>query len=468
MAQQQADSSMPRHADSRKQRPNIILLMSDDQGWGETGYYGHPILKTPHLDEMASQGLRMDRFYAGSPVCSPTRASVLTGRSNDRTAVLSVGHPLRKQEITIARVLKEAGYRTAHFGKWHLNGIKGPGVPIPETDARHPGHFGYMDWLATTNFFDMDPMLSRNGTFESFSGGSSTVLIEEAVKYMAALKDRDQPFFMTVWFGSPHDPWRASEADRKAFDGMDIEAAHHYGELVELDRSIGQLRKALRDMGIADNTLLWFNSDNGGVKYFGTSTTAGLRGFKGDVYEGGLRVPCIIEWPAVIRKPRISNFPSVTMDIFPTLADIAGLPIRDSTYPMDGISIRGEFTGPMNDRYKPIPFRYQGKAAYLENKYKLLTRNHRNGEFELYDLEKDPYEKTDLMDKEPVVAQRMIAAFRDWSKSVDKSIAGSDHLGGLQEPDPSPRLWLTAPEYRPYLEMLLKRPEYKGMKMQDE
>ena len=134
------------------QKPNIILIMTDDQGWGQTGYYNHPILKTPNLDEMARNGIRFDRFYAGAPVCSPTRASVLTGRVNDRTGVFDHGFALRSQEKTIAQALKKVGYSTGHFGKWHLNGLRGPGVPILKNDNYGPEKFGFDYWLSTTNF----------------------------------------------------------------------------------------------------------------------------------------------------------------------------------------------------------------------------------------------------------------------------------------------------------------------------
>ena len=139
---------------STADKPNIILVMADDQGWGQTGYYNHPILKTPNLDAMAAAGLRFDRFYAGGPVCSPTRATVLTGRSHDRTNVQSHGYPLRNQEKTVAQALQRAGYATGHFGKWHLNGIRGPGVPVLKEDKRHPGKFGFDTWLSVTNFFE--------------------------------------------------------------------------------------------------------------------------------------------------------------------------------------------------------------------------------------------------------------------------------------------------------------------------
>ena len=137
--------------------PNFVLVMADDMGWGQTSYYSHPALMTPNLDAMASAGLRFDRFYAGAPNCSPTRATVLTGRTNDRTGVEDHGFALRRQERTIARALDEAGYATGHFGKWHLNGLRGPGAPVLAEDEHGPGVFGFDEWLSVTNFFEVDP-----------------------------------------------------------------------------------------------------------------------------------------------------------------------------------------------------------------------------------------------------------------------------------------------------------------------
>ena len=160
--------------------------MTDDQGWGQTGYYNHPVLKTPNLDEMAKNGLRLDRFYAGAPQCSPTRASVLTGRSNDRTGVFYHGYPLNKSEKTIAQALKTVGYKTGHFGKWHLNGLRGPGVPIFKDDKYSPGIFGFDKWLSVTNFFDFDPVMSYNGEFQEFKGSSSEIIVDEiAIMYQS-------------------------------------------------------------------------------------------------------------------------------------------------------------------------------------------------------------------------------------------------------------------------------------------
>jgi arylsulfatase A-like enzyme len=452
---------------AQDRRPNIILLMSDDQGWGETGYRNHPHLRTPHLDAMAANGLRLDHFYAGSPLCSPTRASVLTGRSNDRTGVLVVGQAMRLQEKTIAQTLQQAGYATAHFGKWHLSGYKGPGVPILVGDPRHPGHFGYDYWLATTNFFDRNPLLSRNGQFEAFDGGPSEVIVGEALRFLDSARKRGRPVYLTIWFGSPHQPWDASEADRRAFAGLDSLSQHHYGELVELDRSIGTLRRQLRQWGIADNTLLWFNSDNGGVKPFAPAVNGGLRGFKGDVYEGGIRVPCVIEWPARIRKPRVSYFPAVTMDMLPTLAHVAGLPLTAPDYPMDGTDILYALTSDTATRRKPIPFRYQGRAAWVDFPYKLVARNYRSGRFELYNLQSDPLETTDLFSREPAIAQRLVEAFQQWSLSVDRSHSGHDYPGGLAQPDPPARSWFESGEYATWIEWLRKRPEYSQLSSQE-
>ena len=243
------------------ERPNIILVMADDMGWGQTGYYNHPVLKTPILDAMAARGLRFDRFYAGAPNCSPTRATVMTGRTNDRTGVLNHGVPLRPQEKTIAQALQHAGYATAHFGKWHLNGMRGPGAPIFADDIRNPGRFGFGTWLSVTNFFDMNPIMSRQGEFEEFLGDSSEIIVAEALKFIELQSQTTDPFFTVIWYGTPHSPFVASDDDRAGFTNLKESSSHHYGELVAMDRSIGALRKGIRDLGIADNTLFWFCSD---------------------------------------------------------------------------------------------------------------------------------------------------------------------------------------------------------------
>ena len=329
--------------------PNVVLLMADDMGWAQTGYYGHPLLETPHLDAMAGAGLRMDRFYAGAPSCTPTRATVITGRTNDRTGTFRVGDSINKQEKTIAAAFGQAGYATAHFGKWHLNQVQPSGDnPMPGDDPHNPGELGFDYWLSHTNQFNLDPVLSENGVAKQFQGDSSEVLVAEALRYVAEQTASGKPVFAVIWYASPHRPFGAFPEDEEPFAALDDASKTHHAEIVAMDRSIGALREGLRDLGIADNTLLWFTSDNGGLpnisygpEHLGIrpDTTGHLRGFKKDFYEGGLRVPTIIEWPGGI-APRITNFPASTMDIFPTLIEVANLDPESINAVHDGISHR--------------------------------------------------------------------------------------------------------------------------------
>ena len=445
-------------------RPHIVLVMADDMGWGETSYIGHPLLKTPHLDAMAAAGLRFDRFYAGAPNCSPTRATVLTGRTNDRGGVQNHGFALRRQEKTIVRALKDAGYVTGHFGKWHLNGFKGPGVPILATDDHNPGEFGFDEWLSVTNFFDRDPVLSRKGKFEEFKGDSSEIIVAEALKFLEKNRGGGKPTFTVIWYGSPHSPMIASEADKAPFASLDKDSANHYGELVAMDRSIGALRAGLRKLGLADNTLLWFNSDNGGLPNHPPGTVGHLRGFKNTLYEGGLRVPAIVEWPAGIKTPRVTKYPAGTVDIFPTIAEILRLPDSALLKPIDGTSLKPLFAAEQKQRAKPLGFRHTGRAALVDNRYKILSLNINAAEpkFELYDLEADPSEKTDIFAAKPDVARRLREALIAWNESVKASVAGKDYPEGSVDPkEPPSRDWVGSAEYKPHLPELLKRPEYR-------
>jgi arylsulfatase A-like enzyme len=346
---------------STAEQPNIVLVMADDMGWGQTGYYNHPVLKTPNLDAMADNGLRFDRFYAGAPNCSPTRATVMTGRTNDRTGVLNHGVPLRPQERTIAQGLAAAGYATGHFGKWHLNGLRGIGVPVLKSDIRSPGHFGFQTWLSVTNFFDRDPLMGRMGEFEQFQGDSSEIVVDEALMYIKQQAALKRPSFTVVWYGTPHSPFIAVDDDKSEFAALDKSSANHYGELVAMDRSIGTLRKGLRELAIADNTLLWFCGDNGGLGKITPETVGGLRGLKNSVYEGGLRVPAVLEWPDVIKTSRITTYPACTTDIFPTLADIVGLPKSASPLPQDGVTLKRLLTEDLQRSERPLGFRHTGR-----------------------------------------------------------------------------------------------------------
>ena len=452
--------------------PHIVLVMADDQGWAQTGYYQHPVLKTPNLDAMAAGGLRFDRFYAGAPVCSPTRASVLTGRANDRTGVESHGYALRRQEITLAQILADNGYATGHFGKWHLNGLRGPGVPVLKSDDHNPGEFGFQTWLSVTNFFDRDPILSRQGTFEEFQGDSSEIVVEQAIRFIAEHHEK-QPTFTVIWFGSPHNPFKATDQDMAPFDDLNTESRKHYGELVAMDRSIGTLLGALGELHLRENTLVWFCSDNGGLPKIEPSTVGNLRGNKGTIYEGGLRVPAIIQWPAMIKQPRITSYPATVLDILPTILDIDAIPYPDPDRPLDGISLLPLMEREIGRRERPIPFRYQGKAAWIDNDMKLLSNDLKGNDqkgndrkvakFELYDLNADPSESTNLITKRPDVATEMQEALLRWNDSVEQSVAGQDYPEGRVDPsEPAPRFWTDVDSYRPYFEQWKDRWEYQS------
>jgi arylsulfatase A-like enzyme len=443
-------------------KPHIIFVMADDMGWGQTGYRNHPVLKTPHLDAMAAAGLRFERFYAGGPVCSPTRASVLTGRSPDRSGVLTHGYALRGQEKTIAQALKHAGYVTGHFGKWHLNGFKGPGAPILTDDLRSPGAFGFDEWVSVTNFYDVDPLMSRAGKIEPFTGDSSEVAVAEAVKFLDKHRNSGQPLFAVVWFGSPHSPFKALPEDKASFASLNEASANHYGELVAMDRAVGDLRSKLREFDLAKNTLLVFCSDNGGLPEITPDTVGGLRGNKGSVYEGGLRVPGIIEWPAVV-APRVTNYPACTMDLFPTVADLLGLPDEVFVQPLDGISLQPLLTQELTERPQAIPFRFGQKLALVDNRFKLLNNNRRQDQFELYDLSADPQETQNVSGDHPEVFARMKQDLLTWNEAVESSFAGKDYPEGrVAPPDPPSIFWYDAPQYAPYLSQWKDRWEFKS------
>ncbi len=448
-------------------KPNIVLVMADDQGWGQVGYAGHPVLKTPNLDAMAANGLRFNRFYAAGPVCSPTRASVLTGRTHVRTGVPTHGHNLCLQEKTLPLALKQAGYATGHFGKWHLNGVRGPGVPILGDDANHPGRYGFDEWLSASNFYDRDPLLSRNGKFEEFKGDSSVIVVGEALKFMKRRKEIGSPFLTVIWYGSPHNPQRAVARDLDRFPGIaNKNLANHLGEIVGIDRSIGQLRKGLRDLGIEKDTLVWYCSDNGGLT-IDPDAVGNLRGHKGSMFEGGIRVPGIIEWPGRIR-PAVTDFPASTMDIFPTIVDLLGLPTKALLDVRDGESIADLFKGKSPGRTHGIPFRFTKNAALIDGDYKLITTNQGRDIWELYNLKDDPGETSNLSEEHPERFARMLAEAKAMLASVDASAAGEDYPEGRVVQPPRNAFWHTLDEYQPHLERFFKRPEYAGQRKKAE
>ncbi len=452
-------------------RPNIVLMMADDQGWGETGYNGHPHLQTPVLDKMARSALRLDRFYAASPVCSPTRASVMTGRHANRSGAFAPNWSTRPQEVTLAHILKQAGYRTGHFGKWHLGAVK-------RESPLNPNRMGFDENLSHDNFFEMNPPLSRNGAPPKIiPGESSEIVVNAAVEFATSVQRANEPFFIVMWFGSPHGPYSGLDKDVGLYSDVPSEdMRRRFAEITAMDRAIGTFREALRNLGVADNTLLWFNSDNGiPIANENDSFNGGWRGTKGAVYEGGLRVPAIIEWPAIIKSPRTTSVPCVTSDILPTVLDLLGLEHPFPDRPLDGVSLRSLIVdGMMETRPSPmgfwkydsagekknerwvgeelsrgttpttkqanIDFRnfkhptartsdFGGEAAWIDNRYKLVTGQARRGppRTELYDLQADPKETRDVSIQHPDLVKRMTDQLHAWQRSVERSLSGADY-----------------------------------------
>lgn len=448
------------------ERPNIILAMADDQGWGDMAYNGHPVLKTPNFDKMAASGLRFDRFYAAAPVCSPTRGSVLTGRHPNRFGCFSWGYSLRPQEITVAEALKRSGYRTGHFGKWHLGSVR-------EDSPVSPGNSGFDEWFSSPNFYENDPWMSHNGKAVKTEGEGSMVTVKAALDFIRSAAQADEPFLALIWFGSPHSPHEALKQDVELYGDQPEKLAHFLGEITAMDRAIGFLRQQLREMGLAENTLLWYTSDNGAIPQ---GSSGGLSGQKGDLWEGGIRVPAILEWPARIRKPRATTVPAGTVDIYPTLLEIAG--VRIASQPLlDGISLLPLINGRMSERSKPLGFwvfpapgqrvrssalleemaREQtsgrlspaeekppfetgrltkvypdtdlpGHAAWIDGDYKLhRIPDAHSFRYALFNLSADREEKHDLSDREAARVGHMKAQLQEWQNSVIRSLNGEDY-----------------------------------------
>jgi len=449
-------------------RPNIILCMADDQGWGDMAYNGHPKLKTPVFDELARSGLRLDHFHAAAPVCSPTRGSVMTGRTPNRYGVFSWGHSIRPQEVTIAEALRDAGYATGHFGKWHLGSVLADSLTSP-------GMNGFDTWLSAPNFFEIDPWLSRQGRAEKMSGEGSEVIVDEALKFVRRSADAKQPFLAVIWFGSPHAPHIGTEADLALYADETPKQRHFLAEITAMDRAMGKLRTGLRSMNAAENTLLWYCSDNGAIA---EGSTGGLRGRKGTICEGGLRVPCLVEWPARIKSPQRSNLEACTVDIYPTLIEVAQAKVVHQPR-LDGESLVPLFDGPVAKRSRPLGFWeagiagfgtpsdkivsgiaarqqagepvteatalglapaalewkfgddvYRGHSAWLDQGWKLHRIENKDGgnvRWELYDLNVDPQEANNLSTSQPDRLTKMQGALEGWLASVVDSLKGKDY-----------------------------------------
>ena len=452
-------------------RPNIILIMCDDLGWGDTGFNGNADIQTPYLDQLAQQGIVFDRFYSAGSVCSPTRASVLTGRHPSRMGIYhaNVGH-LKAQELTLPELLKEEGYTTGHFGKWHLGTLT---TMLQEANRAHPrdfSHFsvpsmnGYDYYLATESKTPTyDPMIAPT-TFDTINGESlrygwaaiegpedkrairsyntfywkgpeemelsnvdgddSRIIMDRVIPFIRRAKAAQQPFFSTIWFHTPHLPVVTSSKYRDLYSNRSHREQLLYGSITAMDEQIGRLWENLQAMGIADNTILWFCSDNGPeVKTPGSSGP--FRGRKRDLYEGGIRVPAFCVWPNGLEGGKRINAPLYTSDYLPTL-----LAILNKEYPMDrpldGINAWPLVTGKIALRDQAMGFLFRQSQSWVTDNYKLIS--HDAGKtFELYDLINDRQEQKDLALSAPEIAKSLQGDLKRWIHSVQLSDRGEDY-----------------------------------------
>lgn len=452
------------------ERPHIVLVMADDQGWGDMGYNGHPKVQTPNFDKAAASGIRFDRFYAAAPVCSPTRASVLTGRNPNRLGVYQWGYPIRKQETTLPEVLREAGYTTGHFGKWHLGSVR------RKSESR-PGAHGFDRWVSAPNFYENGATLSDEGKAVTYEGvESSFIAVDTALEWMKECVEKDKPIFAVIWFGSPHHPHIASDEDAALYESEEEKEKQFLGELTGMDRAYGKLKSELEAMGIRDNTLLWYCSDNGALK--GIGRTGGFRGHKGMVYEGGLLVPSIIEWPNRFPEHQVVKARGNTVDIFPTVLEAAGVEAPAGP-PRDGQSLFALIEKKSDQREFPMGFwhtqtrgigtlseewmqelkaaqaegrdlppnpdvvaamalpdsaqtveQLKGHSAWIEADWKLhriVDRKTEKVSYELYNLTGDPFEETNVIADHTERAEKMRWALDAWMTSVVGSLNGADY-----------------------------------------
>lgn len=428
--------------------PNIILVMTDDQGYGDLGCHGHPYLKTPNLDQLYAQSTRFTDFHA-SPTCAPTRAALMSGRApfkNGVTHTILERERMTLKATTIAQVLKTAGYTTGIFGKWHLgdedayqpqnrgfdetfiHGAGGIGQNYAGTQSAAPG----------TSYFN--PIIKHNNTFVQTKGYCTDVFFRQALGWIKQQKDREKPFFAYIPSNAPHGPFHVAQRYKDLYkDKCTEKSGAFYGMIVNIDENVGLLMRKLDEWGLADNTVLIFMTDNGSSA--GTYN-AGMKGKKGSVNEGGSRVPLFIRWPGKAKPGVDVDRLTRHYDLFPTLAQIA------EASPPDGLDLDGRSLLPLienpkaswKDRdlifhkgrwnKKGAPGRW-GQGNTNPDQAKYLSFAVRNEKWRLvgkglYNIEKDPGEKHDVSKDYPEVVSEMMKVYDAWWADVRPLMINED------------------------------------------
>ncbi len=437
-------------------RPNILLVITDDQGFGDLGCHGNPVIKTPNVDAFAKQSTWLRNFYV-SPVCSPTRSSLLTGQYNYRVGVVDtfLGRSMMRPGVkTLPEYLAAAGYRTGLFGKWHL----GDNYPMRPEDRGFQQTLWHQggglaqpsdppDLDPKTAYFD--PILKKNGREVKTKGYCTDVFTDAAIDFLAA--DRSKPFFAHVAFNAPHSPYQVADELAAPFRKLDLsptgfpkigqpwaglkldtdEIARAYGMIGNVDANFARLLKALDDQKLADNTIVIFMTDNGpgGVRF-----NAGLRNRKGTVYEGGIRVPCYVRWPASgVQAGAVIETPLAHIDWTPTLIEACGVPLPNDKPSFDGRTFLPLLTSKPGDwPARTLFFQWhrgdvpeKGRAfAARGPRYKLVQATgvaqdaKWQPKYELFDLTDDPFEMKDLAADKPDEVAKLKAQYDAWFADV--------------------------------------------------
>jgi len=418
---------------SAELRPNVIVLLADDLGCGDLGCYGGPV-RTPRIDQLAAEGMRFTQFYSGASTCSPSRATLLTGRNHVRTGVYSwikndeQRSHLQESELTIAERLRPERYATAHIGKWHL------GMPVGDVDKPTPSDHGFDFWFATENnafpsHRNPENFLRNGAAVGDLKGYSCQLVVDEAIRWLENRSSDDCPFFMNLWFHEPHAPLAAPMSLVEGY-GDPLEKASVYSGAVEnMDRAIGRLLDALPRFATPEETLIVFASDNGSYL---EDRVGGLRGSKGHNWEGGIRVPGIFCWPGVIPAGAVAETPAGLVDLLPTLCGFLEID-EGGAKPWDGADLSGVLKSkdplpllreqPLfwySPRSRPVIALRKGRWSLVADPDRDLPHPNKFQEswiplyketgyanFELFDLESDPAQKVDLLVAKPEVGREL-------------------------------------------------------------
>ena len=393
--------------EAEAERPNIVVFLVDDMGWGDSGTYGNKLIQTPNMDKLASQGVKLMQCYSACGVCSPSRSAILTGRTPYRNGVwrhLSGNGPshLRETEITYPELLKASGYDTCHVGKWHLLSRQQFG----NEDFPHPDAHGYNHWMATHNnaapSHENPNNFVKNGQPVGETKGYSAQLVAtEANHWLKEIRDKEKPFALSVWLHEPHSPIATDSRFQDLYKGH--KNAKYMGNITQLDHALGMVMDALDEQGVSDNTFFYFSSDNGPVPAFGGSS-GGLRGHKRSDYEGGIRVPGLVRWPEHIKPGTTSETPVIGTDVFNTILHLAGIEVPTDRV-IDGANMLPALEGKPIERKIPLFWRThvsapEQRVAMRVGDWKIVG-DETLTQFQLYKVSEDWKEKNDLAKEMP-------------------------------------------------------------------